>query len=136
MSHPCTLCTSLSCTASTSQPGHSATPGFSVSLKVPTQCHPTVCSSSADEPNLSKCLGTSGRRCCLQGLRQLREAHLSLLLQNHQRHFPIRGEVRMASGVGAKALAHQSEALCHLVQRKDLFFLHCSVFSNASRYSS
>lgn len=62
MSHPCTSCPGLSCTASTSRPEHSATPGSSVSRSTPTKYHPAACSSSVAGPDLSRCRRTSGRR--------------------------------------------------------------------------
>ena len=63
----------------------------------------------------------------VQRLHQLREAHLRLHLQEHQRHFSLRREVRSASTFGAQARIHKSEASCHLVQREDL--LHPAQFS-------
>lgn len=63
----------------------------------------------------------------VQRLHQLRKTHLRLHLQEHQRHFPIWGEVGLPSTSGHHALAHQPEALGHLTQREEL--LHPAQFS-------
>ena len=63
----------------------------------------------------------------VQLLHQLRKTHLRLHLQEHQRHYPFRGEVGLPSTLGHHALAHQPEALCHLMQRKEL--LHPAQFT-------
>ena len=63
----------------------------------------------------------------VQFFRQLGEAHLRLHLQEHQRHLPFRGEVGLPSAFRNHALAHEPEALRHLMQREDL--LHPSQFA-------
>ena len=63
----------------------------------------------------------------VQRLHQFRKAHLRLHLQEHQRHFTLRGEVGLPSSLGHYALIHNLQALRHLAQREDL--LHPSQFS-------
>ena len=68
----------------------------------------------------------------VQLLHLLRKTHLRLHLQEHQRHFPLRGEVGLPSTLGHHALAHQTEALCHLMQREEL--LHPAQFTVLKRF--
>ena len=68
----------------------------------------------------------------VQLLHQLRETHLRLHLQEHQRHFPLRGEVGLPSTLRSHALAHQPETLCHLMQREEL--LHPAQFTVLKRF--
>lgn len=63
----------------------------------------------------------------VQLFHQLREAHLRLHLQEHQRHLPFRGEVGLPSTFRSHAFSHKPEALCHLAQRENL--LHPAQFT-------
>ena len=68
----------------------------------------------------------------IQLLHELRNAHLRLHLQEHQRHFPLWGEVGLPATLGHHALVHQPETLCHLMQREEL--LHPAQFTVLKRF--
>ena len=68
----------------------------------------------------------------VQLLHEFRKAHLRLHLQEHQRHFPLRGEVGLPSTLRSHAFSHEPEALCHLVKREDL--LHPTQFTVLKRF--
>jgi len=68
----------------------------------------------------------------VQLLHQLRETHLRLHLQEHQRHFPFRGEVGLPSTLGHHALAHQPRLSAISCRGRNFFILPSSLFSKVS----
>ena len=68
----------------------------------------------------------------IQLLHELRKAHLRLHLQEHQRHFSLRGEGGLPPMPRSHAFSHEPEALCHLVKREEL--LHPAQFTVLKRF--
>ena len=96
-----------------------------ISISILYTCQDSPCTASTSQ---SARYATLGYSVSVQDpmLHQFRKAHLRLHLQEHQRHFTLRGEVGLPSSLGHHALIHKLQALRHLAQREDL--LHPSQF--------